>query len=68
MILNLYLPETDRRLLEQLKSISERKRRSLSFLVREALEVYLLDAARHKERDEEPHLKRRTHSAQKTDE
>jgi hypothetical protein len=62
MIFNVYLPESDRRLIEQLKSISTRKRRSLSFLVREALEFYLLDTAKHR-LDESPRLKRRTHGA-----
>jgi hypothetical protein len=66
MIFNIYLPENDRRLIEQLKSISEKKRRSLSFLMREALEFYLLEAA--KRREEEPLYKRRTHNAQKADE
>jgi hypothetical protein len=62
MIFNVYLPENDRKLIEQLKSISERKRRSLSFLVREALEFYLLDAAKHRA-EEAPRIKRRLHGA-----
>jgi predicted DNA-binding protein len=43
MIINFYLPENDSRLIDQLKNVSEQKRRSFSFIVREALEYYLLD-------------------------
>jgi len=46
MIINFYLPESDQRLLEQVRRISESRRRSVSFVVREALESYCLAAAR----------------------
>lgn len=42
MIINFYLPDQDAQLVDKLKSISDQKRRSFSFVVREALEYYLL--------------------------
>ncbi len=44
MIVNFYLPDSDSKLLDSLKSISGQKRRSVSYIVREALEYYLLHA------------------------
>lgn len=41
MIINFYLPDQDSKLVDKLKSISDQKRRSFSFVVREALEYYL---------------------------
>jgi hypothetical protein len=46
MIVNFYLPDSDTKLLELVKSISGQKRRSVSYVVREALEYYLLHAQR----------------------
>ncbi len=54
MILNFYLPESDQRLLDQIRRISENRRRSLSFVVREALESYCLAAARRSKRHSTP--------------
>lgn len=45
MIINFYIPDQDAKLVDKLKSISNRKRRSFSFVVREALEHYLYSAA-----------------------
>lgn len=44
MIINFYLPDNDAKLIDKLKSISGSKRRSFSFVVREALEYYLLSS------------------------
>lgn len=44
MIVNFYLPDSDSKLLELVKSISGQKKRSVSYVVREALEYYLLHA------------------------
>lgn len=41
MIINFYLSDQDSKLVDKLKSISDKKRRSFSFVVREALEYYL---------------------------
>jgi hypothetical protein len=41
MIVNVYISDTDTRLIENLRSISGQERRSLSFIIREALEFYL---------------------------
>lgn len=41
MIINVYLPDQDAKMIDKLKSISDHKRRSFSFIVREALEYYL---------------------------
>lgn len=41
MILNCYIPENDSRLINQIKLISAQKKRSFSYIVREALEMYL---------------------------
>lgn len=41
MIVNFYLPDQDAELVNKLKNISGKKRRSFSFVVREALEYYL---------------------------
>ncbi len=41
MIVNFYLSDQDSELVNKLKSISDKKRRSFSFVVREALEYYL---------------------------
>ncbi|MBN1596317.1 hypothetical protein JW933_10365 [candidate division FCPU426 bacterium] len=51
MIINFYLPENDSRIIDLLKNVSEQKRRSFSFVVREALEHYLLDVLRLKAAD-----------------
>lgn len=57
MIINIYIPESDSRLIEKIKSISGQKRRSFSFVIREALEHYLLN---HETgvRDDEPNKKK----------
>jgi predicted DNA-binding protein len=49
MIINFYLPESDSRLIDHLRSVSGQKKRSLSFIVREALEYYLLNVLHLKE-------------------
>lgn len=59
MIFNFYIPEGDRRLLEELKVISDQKRRSLSFVVREALELYLLGFSARKSTKKQPSQRRR---------
>lgn len=41
MIINFYIRENEVNLIETLKSISEREKRSFSFIIREALEHYL---------------------------
>ena len=41
MIINVYLPDQDSKIVDKLKTISDNKRRSFSFIVREALEYYL---------------------------
>jgi hypothetical protein len=46
MIINFYLAESDQELLAQVRRISESRRRSLSFVVREALESYCLAKGR----------------------
>jgi len=46
MIVNFYLPESDTKLLELVKTISGQKRRSVSYVLREALEYYLLHVQR----------------------
>lgn len=51
MIINFYLPENDSKLIEHLKIASGQKKRSLSFIVREALEYYLLNVLSVKESD-----------------
>ena len=42
MIINFYLPENDSRIVDMLKNVSGQKKRSFSYIVREALEYYLL--------------------------
>ena len=44
MILNIYFPGKEAEMIEELRRISERRRRSVSFLIREALERYLQTA------------------------
>ena len=51
MIINFYLPENDQKLIDVLKNVSDQKRRSFSFVVREALEYYLVNVLRIKEQD-----------------
>ncbi|MCD4814247.1 hypothetical protein K8S19_11220 [bacterium] len=51
MIINFYLPENDSKIVDLLKSVSDEKRRSFSFIVREALEHYLLNVQRVKAED-----------------
>jgi hypothetical protein len=54
MIINFYLPESEQRLLEQVRRISEARRRSVSFVMREALESYCLAASRRAGRNPKP--------------
>ncbi len=58
MIINFYLPETDVRLIAKLKRFSSEQRRSFSFVVREALEAYLLGMAARKAKTIQPRRKR----------
>ncbi len=51
MIINFYLPENDSKLIDQLKNVSEQKKRSFSFIVREALDYYLLYVLRSREQN-----------------
>jgi hypothetical protein len=51
MIINFYLPENDSKIVDVLKSVSDQKRRSFSFIVREALEYYLINFVRMKDQD-----------------
>ncbi len=48
MIINFYISDHESRLIDQLKLISEEQKRSLSYLIREALESYLDDSAKLK--------------------
>jgi hypothetical protein len=48
MIINVYIPENDSKVIEKLKWLSSNQRRSFSFVIREALEYYLLNFARVK--------------------
>jgi hypothetical protein len=41
MIINFYISDQDTRLIDRLKVISEEKNRSISFVIREALESYV---------------------------
>jgi len=54
MIINFYLPESDAKLIDHLRSVSGQKRRSLSFIVREAIEYYLLNVLHLKADDLHP--------------
>ena len=51
MIINFYLPENDSKLIDLLKSVSDQKKRSFSFIVREALEYYSVNFLRMKDQD-----------------
>ncbi len=51
MIINFYLPENDSKLIDQLKNVSEQKKRSFSFIVREALDYYLSYVLRGREQN-----------------
>jgi len=51
VIINFYLPENDSKLVDLLKTVSDQKRRSFSFVVREALEYYLVNVLRMKDED-----------------
>jgi hypothetical protein len=51
MIINFYLPENDSRIIDLLKNASSKKKRSFSFMVREALEYYLANVLRMNEAD-----------------
>jgi hypothetical protein len=42
MIINVYIPDYEEKLINQIRQISENRRRSFSFVVREALESFLL--------------------------
>jgi len=44
MIINFYVSDQHTRLMDQLKLISEEKKRSVSYVIREALESYVTDA------------------------
>jgi predicted transcriptional regulator len=44
MIINFYISDQHTRLLDQVKLISEEKKRSVSFIIREALESYVTDS------------------------
>ncbi|NTV51735.1 MAG: ribbon-helix-helix protein, CopG family [Candidatus Firestonebacteria bacterium] len=44
MIINFYVSDQHTRLLDQLKLISEEKKRSVSYIIREALESYVTDS------------------------
>lgn len=46
MIVNVYIPDHAGHLLERIKGICDRQQRSLSYIVREALEAYLASDAK----------------------
>ena len=51
MIINFYIPENDAKIIDTLRAVSGQKKRSFSFVVREALEYYLLNVLRMKDQE-----------------
>jgi predicted transcriptional regulator len=60
MIINFYISDQHTRLLDQLKLLSEEKKRSVSYVIREALESYLSGTFNSRGgKKKSPRLKRR---------
>ncbi len=64
MIINFYIPPKEKSLIEGIRKVSEQKRRSFSYIIREALEFYLYDSSPGGEKTS----KRRVSSEPKTHE